>query len=73
MVESCKMMEPKFELERLPRNCGNNVLIDEILRVALHVDSRCLTRQEFDKHAKISSSTVVKRFGGWGAALKRAG
>ncbi len=67
------MNQTKFELERLPRNCGDDVIVNEIRRVASLVDSPHLSKQEFDKHSKISSSTVVNRFGGWGTALSEAG
>ncbi len=67
------MKQLKFELERLPRNCGDDVIVNEIRRVASLVDSTHLSRQEFDKYSKISSSAVVKRFGGWGTTLSQAG
>lgn len=67
------MGQIKFELERLPRNCEDDVIADEIRRVALLSDLPCLSRQEFDKYSKVASSTVVRRFGGWGAALNKAG
>jgi len=63
----------KFELERLPRNCENNVILNEIRRVASLIDIPYVSRAEFDKHSKISSSTIVKRFGSWGAGLNEAG
>lgn len=63
----------KFELERLPRNCSNNDVLDEIRRVANMSQSTHLTRRLFDKNSKISSSTVVIRFGSWGEALVQAG
>lgn len=68
-----RMNQIKFELERLPRNCGDDVIFNEIRRVASLNDSPYLSRQEFDKHSKVSSSTVVNRFGGWGIALSKAG
>lgn len=63
----------KFELERLPRNCGDDVIVNEIRRVASLNDLQYLTRQGFDKYSKVSSSALVKRFGGWGVALSKAG
>lgn len=67
------MEETKFELERLPRNCSNDVIIDEIRSVSSLVDSPYLSRVEFDKHSKVSSSAIVKRFGAWGTALNQSG
>ncbi len=63
----------KFELDRLPRNCENDVLLNEIRRVASLIDIPHVSRAEFDKYSKISSSTIVKRFGSWGAGLSEAG
>jgi hypothetical protein len=67
------MNDMKFELERLQRNCGNDVILNEIRRVVLLIDIPHVSRAEFDKYSKISSSTIVKRFGSWGASLGEAG
>ena len=67
------MNKIKFELERLPRNCGDDVILNEIRRVASLIDLSHISRQDFDKYSKVSSSTIVKRFSGWGAALSKAG
>lgn len=63
----------KFELERLPRNCGNDEILDEIRRVSSLIDLPHVSRKEFDRFSKISSSTIIKRFSGWGIALDKAG
>jgi hypothetical protein len=62
-----------FELGRLPRNCGNDVLVEEIKRVAALIDMPHLSREEFNKKSKVSSSTIIKRFGSWGEGLSEAG
>jgi hypothetical protein len=62
----------KFELERLAKR-DNESIITEIKRVAALVPSDSkLTVAKFDEHAKVSSSTVKKRFGGWYKALRAA-
>lgn len=63
----------KFELERLPRNCGDDVILKEMQRVALLVEIQHISRKEFDKKSKISSSAIVKRFGSWSEGLSKAG
>lgn len=63
----------KFELERLPRNCGDDVILKEIQRVASLIDIPYISRVEFDRKSKISSSAIVKRFGSWSAGLSMAG
>lgn len=67
------MNKIKFELERLPRNCGDDVILNEIRHVASLINSLHVSKQEFDKCSKVSSSTVVRRFGGWSIALSKAG
>ena len=49
-------------------------LIEEIKRVAamFPAGSR-VTRREFDKVSRASSSTIIHRLAGWQAALDRAG
>lgn len=63
----------KFELNRLERNCNNKAILEEINRVVNLIPSKFITRKEFDKHSKISSSTVVKRLNDWSNALTKAG
>jgi 5-methylcytosine-specific restriction endonuclease McrA len=66
------MTKLKLELNKLERNCDNKTILEEICRVANIISSPFITRRGFDKHSKISSSTVVKRFGSWGDALRKA-
>lgn len=63
----------KFELARLPRNCNKAVVLDEIRRVASLIETPHISREEFDKKSRISSSSIVKRFGSWNAGLSEAG
>ena len=49
-------------------------ILDEIRRVAdLPAVDRVPSRRAFDDHAELSSSTVARRFGSWGAAVEQAG
>lgn len=63
----------KFELRRLPRSCPNGEIIAEIKRVDAIINKDVLTRQDFDKHGKMSSSRISQRFGEWEKALIAAG
>jgi len=63
----------KFELNSLPRNCSKEEIIAEIKRVDYLVGKDKLTTYDFDKFAKISSSAVRRKFGGWENALIVAG
>jgi len=63
----------KFELNKLARSCPDDDVLTEIRRVASIAPTAHLSRAEFDTHSKISSSSVIKRFGGWESALIKAG
>jgi hypothetical protein len=62
----------RFELDRLT-DFSDASLLAEIRRVAAEIGSDVITEAAFDKRAKVSSSTVRRRFGGWEAALEAAG
>ncbi|MGB9587379.1 MAG: homing endonuclease associated repeat-containing protein, partial [Armatimonadota bacterium] len=56
-----------------PRKWPDEVLLDEVRRVATLVDGPVLKTTDFTRLAGVSATTVAKRFGGWQAALERAG
>lgn len=63
----------KFELERLAQ-FDDDSIIAELKRVSSLVpDDLKLTTARFNEHAKVSDSTVKRRFGGWYKALQVAG
>ena len=62
----------RFELSRLD-SYDDASLLEELQRVVTLVKSPILTRSEFDRHSKASSSLITRRFGGWGKALAQAG
>ena len=62
----------KFELNRLI-SYSNDSLLAEIRRVAALIHTHVITQDAFDKHSKVSFSTIQKRFGGWKQALTQAG
>lgn len=62
----------KFELNRLI-TYSDESLMDELKRVATLAISEKLSKSEFDKHSKVHSTTIVKRFGSWRIALSMAG
>ncbi|HLG19947.1 MAG TPA: HNH endonuclease [Bdellovibrionota bacterium] len=66
------MSKQRFELDFLVDRSDIGI-IDEIKRVAKLVQAKTLTRKDFDKHSRISSSAVINRFGGWFETLKAAG
>lgn len=62
----------RFELNRLA-SYDDVSLLEELRRVAAIIDSDPLTQREFDRHAKVSSSCLRRRFGSWRDALIAAG
>lgn len=64
----------EFELNSLPRNCSYEEILLEIKRVDALVAKDKLSRADYDKHAKISSDGIKKRFGSdWQKILMDAG
>ncbi|OGX23254.1 MAG: hypothetical protein A2Y03_02945 [Omnitrophica WOR_2 bacterium GWF2_38_59] len=64
----------KFELNSLPRNCSDEEVLAEILRVDSLVGKEKLIRADFDRYAKISSSGVCRKFKkSWKEVLRLAG
>ena len=63
---------PEFVLRRMS-DTSDVSLLREIRRVDALVNLPTLTRTEFQKHAKVHSSTISKRFGTWQGALECAG
>lgn len=61
----------KFEISTL-ETYEDSDFINELVRVSKIVSGK-LTMSKFDKYSKVHSSTVWRRFGGWGAALEKAG
>jgi hypothetical protein len=63
----------KFELEPYNRDFSKEDLISDIKKVATSLRNDTLTQEEYNKHGKFSSSSCVRRFGGWLNALEKAG
>lgn len=62
----------KFEINWL-EDRSDEGLLAEIRRVAALMPARRLTRDAFDSQSRISASAVMRRFGSWGEATRRAG
>jgi len=63
----------KFELNFLPANATDEDIFEEIRRVDSLVAKTILTRSDFDRHSKIHSSTLVRRFDNWRNVLIKTG
>ena len=62
----------RFELATL-LNYDDDALVAEIRRVVTILPAGPITRKAFDQVARVSSSNLVRRLGGWRQALERAG
>jgi len=63
----------RFQLETHHRNVPDEELIAELKRVAELLNSGSVTIDQFNEHAKFSSSTLARRFGSWFKALEAGG
>jgi hypothetical protein len=63
----------KYELEPDNRNCGDDVLLDDVKGVALRLGKASITKEDYDQHGRFSSATMQNRFGSWNQALMRSG
>lgn len=61
-----------FAMNRLTSYDDDSV-VNEIQRVAAVLAAGPISRKTFDRHSRVASSTVIRRFGGWREALERAG
>jgi len=62
----------KFEFERPPiKNISEDLILDELEKVAKHFNYEYFSRKNFDELANIHSATVERHYGGsWSAAIK---
>lgn len=62
----------KFEIDFLP-DFSEQTLIEELQRIARGLGQDTLSRDDIDRHGKMSSAVVLKRFGSLRQALQAAG
>jgi len=64
----------KFELEEFHRAVADGDLLVDMRRIATETNQGSLTVRSYKANrGKFSGSTIISRFGGWNAALARAG
>ena len=63
----------KFELNKYHRNIPDDVLLQDMRRVAGLLGKPILSRTEYAKHGQYSHSVIEKRFNGWSDACKIIG
>ena len=50
-----------------------DLIVEELCRVASLIDSKSVSRSQFEAHATISSKAVEQAFGSWNEAIRSAG
>jgi hypothetical protein len=63
----------EFVLNEYHRNVPDEDLIEDLKRVAGICQKPSLTQKEYLQYGKYASGTIVRRFGSWNKALKKAG
>jgi hypothetical protein len=63
----------KFELSHDKRNIGDGDLIKDLMRVSGLLGKKNLTEMDYKESGKYGVTTIIRRFGSWSAATKRAG
>lgn len=63
----------KFELNFDRHNVSDETLLQDVAAVAARLETTQLTAAQYKQHGEFDSSTIMRRFGGWRAALAKAG
>jgi hypothetical protein len=67
------IMTPKWARAQAPKNISDQDVFLEMKRVHALVGGTSLTAKEFDRHSKLTSSTMIRhRLGSWPKALQKA-
>lgn len=63
----------KFELDIDRRNLSDETLLKDLAEVALRLQTKSPTTDQYTKHGQFDVGTLIRRFGGWRPALVKAG
>ena len=63
----------KFEFVEYHKRATDNELIEDIKRVASHLQCEYLSQKAYNEHGTFSSDAVADRFGSWNNGLSKAG
>jgi 5-methylcytosine-specific restriction endonuclease McrA len=63
----------KFKLKDFHRDIPDELLIDDIKRVAHELKQNFLTTRQYNEYGKFSSSSIIMRFDTWIRAIEKAG
>jgi len=63
----------KFELNTYHRNTPDQELLDDLKKVAAHLNKDKIRRDEYTEYGIFNAGTLEKRFGTWNKAIESAG
>ena len=63
----------KYELDPDNRECADEILLNDLKRVACLLEKASLTKEEYNQHGRFCAATMQNRFGSWNQALVRGG
>lgn len=55
------------------KRISDDVIISDLIRVAVFLDKKIVTSTEYEKHGNYSHPTIFERFGGWASFVAKAG
>ncbi len=63
----------EFRLKPDNRNASNEELLEDLSSTVKKLGLKSIKMRDYNKSGRFSSATIANRFGGWNAALKKAG
>lgn len=63
----------EFKLNEYHRNISDQELLNDIKRVSNLLNTKVLSRDDYNKYGKYSRTTIGRRFGSWKIALEKIG
>jgi Homing endonuclease associated repeat/HNH endonuclease len=66
-------MKHNFQIRLNRKNIPFDELVGDLSRVAASMNSKTLTKIQYDRDGIFGATTIIRRFGSWNKALKAAG
>lgn len=63
----------KFDLDINRRSISDEMLLQDVAAVATRLETMTPTAAQYKEHGLFDATTIMRRFGGWRAALAKAG
>lgn len=66
-------MNTEFRVRLNRRDISVNEVLDDLRRVAADLQTKCVTKIQYDERGAFGATTVLRKLGTWNGALKAAG